>query len=57
MNEPELLLDEQFLSDSQELYTALAFTVDWDARMQSRKTATFGKPYNYSGITYAVINR
>lgn len=52
MSEPDLLLDEQFLPNSQTLFVALSTTVAWDMRMHSRKTASFGKPYNYSGISY-----
>src|SRR5579871_3595210 len=52
MPKPDLLLDERFLANSQELFVALKTTVVWDTRMLSRKTASFGKAYNYSGITY-----
>jgi alkylated DNA repair dioxygenase AlkB len=52
MLEPEILLDEQFLPNSQELFADLITVVEWDTRMKSRKTATFGKAYNFSGITY-----
>lgn len=52
MTEPELILEEHFLPNSQELFDALSAEVAWDTRMHSRKTASFGKAYNYSGITY-----
>src|SRR5438046_8424416 len=47
-----LILEEQFIPNGQELYLALTTDVCWDARMKSRKTASFGTAYNYSGITY-----
>lgn len=28
-------------------------TVDWDDRIKARKTAGYGVPYNYAGLTYA----
>jgi alkylated DNA repair dioxygenase AlkB len=55
MTEPDLLLIEAFLPTAEALYTLLAAGITWDERMQSRKTATFGHPYNYSGITYEAV--
>lgn len=55
MDEPDIVLDQQFLANSQELFVALATGVEWDLRMQSRKTATFGAAYNYSGMTYEAV--
>ena len=55
MAEPDLLLEESFAPDSQELFTELASGIAWDERMYSRKTASFGAAYNYSGITYDAI--
>jgi alkylated DNA repair dioxygenase AlkB len=44
----------QFLSNPQALFEHLAATVAWDTRMKARKSASFGLPYNYSGITWPV---
>ncbi|XZF14250.1 alpha-ketoglutarate-dependent dioxygenase AlkB [Chitinophagaceae bacterium MMS25-I14] len=43
---------EQFIAAPDELITFLENNVTWDERMQSRKTASFGKAYNYSQISY-----
>jgi alkylated DNA repair dioxygenase AlkB len=45
-------IDETFLPDSQALFATLAGTVAWDERMKARKAASFGLPYNYSGVTW-----
>ena len=34
------------------LYEELSNGLVWDERMRSRKTASFGLPYNYSGLSY-----
>lgn len=49
---PELIYEEHFLADHQSLYDRLCKEVIWDGRMRARKTASFGAPYNYSGMTY-----
>jgi alkylated DNA repair dioxygenase AlkB len=41
-----------FLSDSGDLYEDLAASVTWDTRIRARKSASFGLPYNYSGIEW-----
>lgn len=41
-----------FISDSVELCTHLATSVVWDTRIRARKSASFGVPYNYSGIKW-----
>jgi alkylated DNA repair dioxygenase AlkB len=51
---PGVWVEDEFLTDSRALFTLLAETTDWDERMRARKTASFGVPYNYSGITYPV---
>lgn len=43
---------EKFIDNSNELFKHLESNVEWDARMASRKTASFGKAYNYSQIHY-----
>ena len=37
-----------FISNSSELFEYLKNQVHWDERMFARKTASFGKAYNYS---------
>lgn len=43
---------ENFIDQPQELFNHLTKTVNWDERMTARKTASFGKAYNYSQIEY-----
>lgn len=43
---------EDFLSQPSALFESLRTQVVWDERMQARKTASFGKAYNYSQISY-----
>lgn len=43
---------ENFISNPQELFDSLKANVTWDERMHARKTASFGKAYNYSQISY-----
>jgi alkylated DNA repair dioxygenase AlkB len=47
---------ENFLENHLELMNELVDSVCWDDRMLSRKTASFGKPYNYSQIEYTEIS-
>jgi alkylated DNA repair dioxygenase AlkB len=44
---------ENFIDNANELYHFLITHVNWDSRMKARKTASFGKAYNYSQIEYA----
>ncbi|SNR62084.1 alpha-ketoglutarate-dependent dioxygenase AlkB [Flavobacterium sp. ov086] len=43
---------ENFIDNPNELFDLLTSTVKWDERMTARKTASFGKAYNYSQIDY-----
>ncbi len=43
---------ENFIDNTTELFNILTKTVKWDERMTARKTASFGKAYNYSQIDY-----
>ena len=43
---------ENFIDNPNELFKLLTSTVKWDERMTARKTASFGKAYNYSQIDY-----
>jgi alkylated DNA repair dioxygenase AlkB len=41
-----------FLADAGILYEHLAATVEWDTRLKARKSASFGRAYNYSGVVW-----
>ena len=41
-----------FIAHADNLLTHLLQEVMWDTRMQARLTASFGKAYNYSQMTY-----
>lgn len=45
-------VEEGFVADSLALYEALVAGIAWDERMRARKAASFGLPYNYSGIVW-----
>lgn len=51
----DIIYIENFLENHLDLMGDLISNVCWDDRMSSRKTASFGKAYNYSQITYAEI--
>lgn len=38
------------------LFSKTKNEVEWDCRIRSRKTASFGVPYNYSGLTYSSMD-
>jgi alkylated DNA repair dioxygenase AlkB len=52
---PNLLIIDRFLEKHSTVFQALLETVQWDDSMTSRKTASFGVPYNYSQMNYAVV--
>jgi alkylated DNA repair dioxygenase AlkB len=43
---------DNFIDNPIELFNILTTNVNWDERMTARKTASFGKAYNYSQIDY-----
>ena len=43
---------ENYIENPTELFDKLKDSVEWDERMSSRKTASYGKAYNYSQISY-----
>lgn len=51
-DQPQILIREDFLPGADELFAALETDVAWETRIKKRKTASFGVPFNYSGITY-----
>lgn len=50
--EPQIQIDDSFYADHDVLFRKLVATVAWDDRMAARRTASFGRPYNYSQISY-----
>ncbi|MFP2923993.1 alpha-ketoglutarate-dependent dioxygenase AlkB family protein [Pyxidicoccus sp. 3LG] len=59
---PPVLLDiegvelvETFTPEPSQLLERLRRDIDWDTRMRARLTASFGAPYDYSGITYPPV--
>jgi alkylated DNA repair dioxygenase AlkB len=54
MTEPEVTICPGYLSPTAatELYNKLRDRIEWDERISARKTACFGLPYNYSGLSY-----
>lgn len=43
---------DRFVGKADELFHHLVLVVNWDERMTARKTASFGKAYNYSQMHY-----
>lgn len=43
---------ENFINNPEALFDYLSANVNWDERMSARKTASFGKAYNYSQMAY-----
>jgi alkylated DNA repair dioxygenase AlkB len=43
---------EPFIEDPTHLFALLESSVNWDERMTARKTASYGRAYNYSQIEY-----
>ena len=43
---------KNFIDNPTELFDSLKNSVEWDERMSTRKTASYGKAYNYSQISY-----
>ena len=52
MFEPNVTYYSDFLSETDSLYRLLRDSLTWDRRIRARRTASFGVPYNYSGIEY-----
>jgi len=47
-----ILYLENFIGNPDNLFATLVNNVNWDERMAARKTASYGKAYNYSQISY-----
>lgn len=50
--EPPIEIENDFYSDHEALFNSLLTSIEWDDRMSARRTASFGRPYNYSQIDY-----
>ncbi|WP_205525552.1 alpha-ketoglutarate-dependent dioxygenase AlkB family protein [Pyxidicoccus trucidator] len=48
-------LIEDFTPESSRLLEHFQRNIAWDTRMRARLTASFGAPYDYSGITYPPV--
>ena len=46
---------EDFTPEPARLLEQLQRAITWDTRMKARLTASFGAPYDYSGITYPPV--
>lgn len=53
--QPPILYKPAFLADPGALFEELLRTVVWDDLMKSRRTASYGRPYNYNHIRYPVV--
>ena len=49
---PDIILETDFFSQHDALFDELALVIRWDDSMKARKTASFGKPYDYSQMAY-----
>ena len=54
--QPPVICIEQFVPDPDELLASVLAHTEWDDRIRARRTASFGKPYNYSQITYPEVS-
>ncbi len=52
MENLNIIIEKSFLTYPDALYTNLMRKLKWDKTIGMRKTASFGVPYNYSGLTY-----
>ena len=52
----DVLYIDNFIEDTQKLFEALNHDIVCDAGMTARKTASFGKAYNYSQMSYPEVS-
>lgn len=50
---PELRYLPDAIPDAERCFARLVDEIAWSDRMRARRTASFGRPYNYSGQVYA----
>jgi alkylated DNA repair dioxygenase AlkB len=48
-----LIYEDSFIEEPNDLFNLLLNSDEWDDRMRSRKTMSYGKAYNYSQIRYS----
>lgn len=51
-DQPNIILEPHFFPQHAALFDELAQIVKWNESMKARKTASFGKPYDYSQMAY-----
>ncbi len=51
----DILYIDNFIEDPQKLFEVLSHKIVWDSRMTARKTASYGKAYNYSQMSYPEV--
>src|SRR5690606_23350765 len=51
-SEPQILIRDDFLPAAARFFAALETGIVWQDRIRKRPTASFGVPFNYSGLTY-----
>ncbi len=56
MNVPEILIERDFLDSHETLYRNLVDRITWNDAMSARRTASFGKPYDYSQMKYETLS-
>lgn len=49
---PEVVFEPRFVPDHDALLRSVLEQTAWDDRMRARRTASYGAPYNYSGMIY-----
>lgn len=49
---PPIEIEDAFYPDHEVLFRSLVTSIAWDDRMSARRTASFGRPYNYSQMDY-----
>jgi alkylated DNA repair dioxygenase AlkB len=52
---PDVILVPAFVAEPARLFDQLLRSVVWDQRLRARKTASFGVPYDYSGMVYPQV--
>jgi hypothetical protein len=45
-------IEDDFVPQSTALFETLVASIAWDRRMRARQAASFGLPYNYSGVVW-----
>jgi hypothetical protein len=48
----DVWIENDFIPNSHQVFSQLVDTIPWDESIRARKVASFGVPYNYSGIIW-----